>query len=357
MTNPYKSKIENSSSGVSYLPIIKWQANEMRAIVNVEPQHRQFVLPCFEVRDKKQHDTFITTFADNWGSTALIDYSNPNGQLTRARSIQLLECLSQLNDSNLIPVIDPSDDSAVAVFDQLYSNSICNRLGIRLRVHNFQILERDIDRCVRVSNEFQNLCYCLVIDFGLAPHDFSVVGRELLVNQIQRLENLGVDHIFIVSGSFPAALAEARNGTKEFPRHDKRFWDYLLEGNRCLSCKFGDYGTLAPGWSEETLIRRAGAVAIRYTCDDHWFVLRGENMTKEESIALSDLLVNVHQHKFQGEGFSWGDKIIAERADLKIPAGKKKAGGYHIAEALNHHIYFVLKKDLSVVEITLNQFG
>jgi hypothetical protein len=62
------------------------------------------------------------------------------------------------------------------------------------------------------------------------------------------------------------------------------------------------------------------------------------------SIALSEILVNTYAGDFKGATYSFGDRLIEERADPNLPAKKKRCGHYHITEAWSHHIAYVLKE-------------
>ncbi len=111
-----------------------------------------------------------------------------------------------------------------------------------------------------------------------------------------------------------------------------------------LKLGYCDYTVVSPLWVEGPVIRR-GKAAIRYTLDSDWLVLKGNDGTKNESIRLSRLMTNLFKKDFLGEPYSFGDKLIADRANPSLPLDQKKGGGEtHLLEGVNHHISFVIKE-------------
>ncbi|WP_206862777.1 beta family protein, partial [Enterobacter chengduensis] len=107
---------------------------------------------------------------------------------------------------------------------------------------------------------------------------------------------------------------------------------------------YADYGILAPTWTEKILTRRGSRVAIKYTRDKDWLVLRAAGNKTNDSISLSVILTTIHKADFKGHGYSYGDDLIDDRANTNIPLKNKKCGHYQFTEAWSHHMAFVVKE-------------
>lgn len=329
-----------------YIPIIKWQQNERLALRFLEDDIKQHVLPCLEIRSPDQHIKLMECFEEVWNAPAIIDYANPQGFLTIERIGELREFLKHARDNEhpVIPALNPMDLSIYSNTNLIKSVLKHEKIALRLRVNDFQITGENIAHCKKANEVFVEKNKTLILDFGNAPQEEDSVDFSDLDSKIKILRSEGLKNIHIVSGAFPNDLSSVKNGPKEFARHDLQFWRDMQSRHPKVNLGYGDYGILSPGWTEEILKRRGSRVAIRYTCDEFWFVLRGANAKKSESIALSELLLTAYEDYFKGADYSWGDKIIADRANQELKDKDKKSGGYHFAEAWNHHITFVVKE-------------
>ena len=60
----------------SYVPIIKWQKWEQRALSELRDPVIERVLPCLEIRDSSQHRTLLKVLGTVWPHRAMVDYAN-----------------------------------------------------------------------------------------------------------------------------------------------------------------------------------------------------------------------------------------------------------------------------------------
>jgi hypothetical protein len=101
---------------------------------------------------------------------------------------------------------------------------------------------------------------------------------------------------------------------------------------------------VSPAWEEGPTIRR-GKAAIRYTLNNEWLVIKGNDATKNESIRLSKILLTLYKKDVKEKEYSFGDTLIANRADDTLTLTEKKGGAEtHLLEGVNHHITFVVKE-------------
>lgn len=334
-----------------YVPIIKWQLWEQRALKELLAPVTARTLPCIEARLPDQHAKMLTRFTSTWSHPALVDYSDPLGKLTAARIHELKEFLKTVGGSALLasPVLNPS--TAAVDFPQIAPLLGERKVTLRLR------LIEDNQKAPTTAT----VAYCLaivqaalavpglaaktdrlIVDLGRTP-DFDVNQKQALAAMLTALKALGFDHIHLASGAFPASLGHI-NGAGVVKRSDWDLWAAVEAFSPGTRIGFSDYGPLNPKWSEETLRLSGSRVIIRYALDDKWRIVRGASAAKSESIAISTAFVNNFPGEFQGKTFSFGDDLIADRVDPTVPANKKTSGHYHIAEFWTHHISYVLKK-------------
>ncbi|MBI6906798.1 hypothetical protein JET67_00390 [Pseudomonas palleroniana] len=94
-----------------YIPVIKWQSWEQKALQKVEGAIRPRMLPCIEVRTSKQHLNLLKNLNKVWPYDALVDYADPKGRLTPVRTGELLSFMKFAVDERwpVTPVVSPAD--------------------------------------------------------------------------------------------------------------------------------------------------------------------------------------------------------------------------------------------------------
>ncbi|WP_417500152.1 beta family protein [Methylophaga sp.] len=335
------------STGAVYIPIIKWQSWEQKALEKVDDSIRPRLLPCVEVRDSSQHQNLINKLSDVWPNDVMIDYANPKGILTPNRLIELQEFLEIAIDNSMpvIPVLGPEHISS-ATPRLLDSIAKFKYIGIRLRITDLVISTKDIDKVKTAVFTLQksNISHSLIIDLGTTPDEWSNEDIEKFTASLTELKSLFNIRFHLISGAYPSSLASVKAGVTKFERRDWRLWSEIAKRTNGLAIGYGDYGILSPEWTEEVLIRRSGSRVIRYTRDDNWLIIKSGGATVDDSIAISEILINLYAGDFKGESFSFGDKLLADRASPSVSKKNKKCGHYHITEAWSHHIAFVLKE-------------
>lgn len=328
-----------------YLPIIKWQLWEQSALRETFPDVAPYVLPCIEVRDSSQHATLMERLADVWSQPALIDYADPQGRLTGQRASELKDflALARQNQWPVSPVLHPLD--AVALTPTLLKEVLkFPEVVLRLRTVGLDIPQNQEHQvqAARLKLNASEKPSRLIVDLGVSPAVWSQANVVDLVTSFTRLKALGFNHVHLASGAFPESLANVKT-MATFARHDWGLWKDINAQANGLALGYADYGPLSPKWTEEVLTRRGGRVVIRYARDQDWLVLRADGNTKAHSIAISQLMVGAYKASFKGPGYSYGDKLIADRADPTLPDKAKKGGQTHIAEYWTHHIAMVVK--------------
>jgi hypothetical protein len=330
-----------------YIPIIKWQSWEQRALEQVDTSLRPRVRPCIEVRTSKQHLNLMSKLQKIWPHEVLVDYSNPSGQLTHTRQAELLDFLQHAVQQKIpaSPVLGPAYLATMgAKFVKLAS--ALPFVAIRLRLN---ALTLPLDKLQLVQGAFAWLKAAgikgtLIVDLGDSPKDWQPAQVASFGQDLRSLATIGYESIHLISGAYPASLASVKTGTANFQRSDWLFWSDVNANVPDLAVGFGDYGTLSPEWTEKILELRSNRIALRYTRDNNWLILRADGKTTSDSIAISEILVNSYPNDFKGAGYSFGDLLLSERSDPNFPLKKKRCGHYHITEAWSHHIAYVLRE-------------
>ena len=328
-----------------YIPIIKWQFYEQRALEKVDSTLLNRILPCIEIRTSKQHDNLLTNVSKVWPHDVLVDYSNPSGQLTPNRESELLAFLQYASQQGLpvTPVLGPADimksqHHLVKLMPKLTS------IVIRLRLDSLKLSDDLAQLTESASTLMQSagIKSSLIVDLGVSPDTWTSTEVVDFGKILKTLDVLKSESVHLLSGAYPQSLASVKTGIGKFERRDWKFWEAVNGAVPELGIGFSDYGTLAPGWTEEVLNHRSNRIALRYTRNDDWLILRADGKTRDDSISISKILVNQYPSDFKGAPYSFGDKLIETRTN---PAGTGiKCGHYHITESWSHHIAHVLKE-------------
>lgn len=330
-----------------YIPIIKWQSWEQRALQKVDGAIRPHMQPCIEVRTSKQHLNLSINFQKVWPYDALVDYADPKGRLTPLRTGELLAFMALAVNGRLpiTPVLSPTDVVAMgALF--LGPAAQLGSVAVRLRIDSLIVTAADVAITNLAFSHLRaaNIQAMLIIDLGVSPLSWDDKNITDFVAAIGPLLAMDFKSIHLTSGAYPGSLASVKTGVATFERKDWKFWKAVSAKAQNLVIGYGDYGTLSPVWTEDILELRSSRIAIRYTRESDWLILRAGGKKAEDSVAISALLVNNYKADFKGAPYSYGDELLEERADPTIALNKKHCGHYHITEGWSHHIAYVLKE-------------
>ncbi|GMQ54955.1 beta family protein [Halopseudomonas aestusnigri] len=330
-----------------YIPVIKWQGYEQRALENVDAALISRVWPCVEVRTSKQHLNLMESLVKIWPHEVLVDYANPSGAMTHVRLGELLDFMQYAVQAKLpvSPVLGPSfvigaGGRFLKLAAALPSVAVRLRVGALTVSGDMQQLAKDACDHLKANG----ISSSLIVDLGVSPEEWTLAEATRLGQDLQALAVIDYKSVHLISGAYPASLASVKTGMATFKRNDWSLWHDVNAVAPGFNLGFGDYGTLSPEWTEEILQRRGRRIAIRYTRDSDWLILRADGNTTSDSIAISEILVNTYANDFKGASYSFGDTLIEERADPNLPRKKKRCGHYHITEAWSHHIAYVLKE-------------
>jgi hypothetical protein len=180
----------------------------------------------------------------------------------------------------------------------------------------------------------------LVIDLG-APNFEPVDGLTTLVGGIvQDFPYLLNWRTFTIVGtSFPASMAEIKYGSGIVPRLEWLLYKQLfarLKKARVRLPSFGDYGINHTDVLQVDMRIVKPSATVRYTIDDAWLIVKGQNVRDNGFGQYRDLCKAVIKSGyFLGPSFSAGDEYIANCA-----AGSSKTGNLTTWRMVgtNHHL-------------------
>ncbi|MDE1910090.1 MAG: beta family protein [Pseudomonas sp.] len=329
-----------------YIPVIKWQKAEQKALAAIDEHLVDHVWPCIEVRGVTHHQLLMSEVYHYWKGTALVDYADPSGRLGGRRMEVFESFLSVAGAKNypIIPVLDSRD--AVEIGDRMKQLlSTFDSVVVRLRIEGVFLstdhFKQAQDAC-RILKGL-NISPRLMIDMGECPAQWTAPDLKSFSAVLRDMKGCGYSTVHLTSGAYPASLTDV-SAMATYDRDDWRLWGELKTLASDLQVGYSDYGILSPKWTEEVLKKIAKKVALRYTRDDNWLILKAAGKTKQDSIDLSVILITTYAKDFKGGAYSLGDRLMATRADSKVPDREKKGGASsHLTEAWIHHIAYVVK--------------
>ena len=368
-----------------YIPILKWKRAEQRAIRALEDRDRDFIMPLIELvmptvsiykkEDKKQIKNQEETFKEvvqkfkqkrtkeispeilqSWGPRPVfLDFTLLHeGQLTTQLKIDSLNKIIPTGMGmglKLIPVVNLNDDprikEVVCPLSKKYNQGLCLRITSS-DLANIEDLNRKIKTFLidfNVSREN--------IDLLVDIKEIKEIGGMYLqfMNASQKIEKLPEWRRFIfASGSFPENLSECKFDEPTFlPRFDWQNWLRHIRGKKLIRySNFADYSIRNPIFNE-SLQYYNSTTSIKYALENDWLIMKGRVHKYGHYLANAKLLVEDTTYFF-GEGFSWGDNNIAQKAKYyyqyvknHLTSGTGRTEDW-IAWCISHHLISVINQ-------------
>ncbi len=312
-----------------YYPNFRFKMGEALAIRKAFPQWKEQLCPIWYIEDLAKLETALVEVNALWQGRQIIDLSR---YVLSTVSIKALSILAKLQ----LPFLVNPDD-----LDML------NR-GARRHFDNapsFRVTTEQLARAIEHHNVTSFLApithygsdtpVFVLLDLGeISEYDEQHV--EYVVNLLKVLYINGVKNIAFSCGAFPKSMENIK-GEGFFIRYDKLFYDDVISqvGFRVA---YSDYGTLNPEW-DQGQTRRSGHIAIKYTLEDRWLVLRQKGKDTKAIYELAKLLI-LHDD-YKRRDFSWADDNWYKKTLTPPQVGPGRSGD-HVGEFMNHHIAHVL---------------
>lgn len=353
-----------------YIPILKWKRAEQGALKALLEEHKkyitpliQFVMPKYESSEqlenavKKFEEKYLPDIPDKivdvWGNSSIfIDVSLLFTTELKIKSITSISEKGHKLGSNFIPVIHISDDQEIkkTAFSVAkdYGSGLCLRI-ICSDLTNIDELNRVITSLVSESG-LKEKDIDLLVDIKEAEENGDKYSKYLDLSQ--QISNLSKWRTFtFAAGAFPKDLSECKLDEENLiPRVDWQSWErYANPNNLQRTPAFADYTIQHPIYKEVTQFFHP-TTSIKYTLKENWLIMKGQKQKYELYLASAAELFK-NKKIFYGEGFSSGDKFIADKAKHFESYIKAKNAGKNIKgtgstetwlrAGINHHLSLV----------------
>lgn len=337
-----------------YVPLLRWKLGEQLAVAALSEEERRGVLPIAEIqtleRDSLEAKLQNQCKKASGGSLPIgIDLSTvSDGDNGVGTLVDVVKAL-QKEDIRAVPVIS----CPLSQEDFVNLRRLAAQEAVIIRVligsASIEVLEDLIFKLVTLPGGSPPLT--VVLDLGALRElddEDVLASATLLQSHVQALNELAtVPTIACTGGSFPISLGNIKQGVgSRIVRQELRVWQTLRELSGCADVIFGDYGVTNPSPVEYVDPRIVNpAVAIRYTQDDHWWVLRGAGVKTEggggyaQYNGLCQLLIK--SSRFSGRAFSNGDERYFQSAQ---PGAKSGNSTTWRRDATSHHIVYTLRQ-------------
>lgn len=224
-----------------------------------------------------------------------------------------------------------------------------DRLGMCLRLSIEQAAKgsvgEEVDSLLSGMKTSPETCD-LVLDLG-APNFVPLDGfSRAILSVVRGLPHLPKWRTFTILGtSFPETMASTSKAGVCVQRYEWQLYRLLvtLFGDAAVRIPaFGDCAIAHPRVLDLDMRLVRPSATIRYTIDDGWYIVKGENVRDYKFEQYRGLSRNVvSSGYFYGSAFSWGDKYIADCAE-----GTGKTGNLSMWRQVgtNHHITVVVQE-------------
>lgn len=348
---------------LGYVPVIRWRAAERQALCDLAPPWRSVVTPLIEVppqafvktsrKTKKlfpraelvRRITDQLTQAVN-DRTAFIDLSLLGNHFRIEKQVPWAAFAPML-DGKLphgVPTVglNTMDSDHLAIVRELASP----QRGVCLRIKEIDLL----------SKRFQPRLETLLATLSVSPSRVDLVcdlqccyqGAMTYLRICEKIPELVSWRSFtIVSGDFPVDLQEYAPRMEHLrKRSDWIAWCRQVGNGTLLprNPNYGDY-TIQFGEFRPPVKGARPSASVRYTLDDKWLILRGEDISKEGGPGAAQwwgwAVVLCGRPEYYGREFSAGDEFIFQRSVSPENPGTPRSWLY---AGINHHLTVAAKQ-------------
>lgn len=333
-----------------YVPIVKCKMGEQKALLNLDEQVKNNIIPLIEIplfsqAMTKKGTTVEELISSFWDKRKYFFYFMPEwySDLDDFNDFIEEKVKPLCHDSCAIPVIDLS----LVDFIKDWSDISQNGVAIRLRNNEFGDIEEILNP---LFNETQ-----LPRDQTHLIFDLQYVGENDLFSKISVLKAAFSDldkanefcSIVISSVSFPKQLPLMESKKiYNFKRVETEIFAVALKLSERFSFNYvySDYG---PSDIEENafVVGMSPNFKIKYTVFDDYLYIKGIQIKKGglDLLNVRELAtILIECSDFSGENYSWGDKNIFD-----IAVGKLVNSGNlttWVSYSMNHHITFITRQ-------------
>jgi len=325
-----------------YVPVLRWKRAESVALRELDPNICHLITPLIEIPSAKfanikKED--IRQAIEKICNNMHLSWENRHFFLDVGHLIPAKQTIAE----KIIKKICGCIKYAIPVINLHYPESIItlissintqNSSGICLRLKKDDTLLADDIKKILKSTGISCADIDLIVDLEMIdkkhPSFLTICSHIPYLSQWRTFT--------IISGSFPQYLTGIQPGQHKFGRKDWLTWQQeILNNQLARKPSFGDYTIQYPYYIEPPPAPNATA-SIRYAASKYWVIMRGESLKKKgckQWIAQAVLLSE--RPEFCGQDFSYGDRYIFERGQLRDKTGSLETW---LRAGINHHLTF-----------------
>ena len=359
----------NQLDSKHYVPILRWKQAERTALAQLYEHDSICLTPLIELVPEnfihKDSNRRLTEFSVNevinkvggqlcqyWGERSFfVDLCLLPPNILSQGSNHFLAMLGRYASSlrlSLIPVTgiarDDAYQSAVRTVLRTHNHGACLRLS--LEDIRRPTLPEDINSLLshlQLAPEMVDL----IVDFKIV--DWPAPTFQTLCKLIPSVN--GWRNFAVASGAFPKDLSGLqKNDIHRIERIDWKSWrDQTTEVPSVPRIPtYSDYTIQHALYSERKGQARYSA-SIRYTAEDYWLIMRGEDVFREDGPGFdqwpAQAILLCGLPEYCTETFSEGDKYIKQ-----MSLQRKQTGNIvtWLEAGLNHHMTFVVRQLASI---------
>lgn len=349
-----------------YVPILKWRQGEYQALLRMQNELKQRMLPLLELcppeydfeakKLKKTIDEQLSTFAKRlkakWGERpAYVDgfHLDANDRMSDGRHplTYIFDEVRHLG-GHVIPVTGLDRDEAYQ--DAVRAAAMVDGSGICLRVSLDELADDSFgDRVNGLLLSLNALLVNVDIVVDLRAANFEPVSAlaSLLATLIQSSAPLITARTVVLAGTaFPASMGTIKTRSKELTRSEWLVYKALLNALPAGARRplFGDYAIAGPERVSLDMRTVKPAASVRYASNDIWFVVKGSNVRDNGFGQFRELCKDVEKSNFYlDKNFSKGSEYVHDCAAGTVSTGNLTTWRW---VGTNHHMTKVLE-DLS----------
>ncbi|MDI9313346.1 MAG: beta family protein [Hydrotalea sp.] len=335
----------------TYVPVIKWKLGEYKALSELKDSTKDKIIPLIEIprigydfenssasKTIDEHlEKFIKRLKSKWPSRpCFIDTCHIHEEHMADGNSSTKYIFNNLKDFSgpFIPVVYISSNEDY-IKDISITTHLIKKVCLRITPHDLDIdnLDNKIQTILDSLKCTQDDSF-LVID--IKDNDLPIGIHSEILKRIPFANRWQM--VVIIGGHYPKESIRA--GTYDIPRKEwityKKIYKVTSdEGVRIPS--FGDYLVGTSDYPKEFDMRLIKPLAkVRYTHDDHWYVVVGKNVRLADGFRQYRNICNyiISKPFFDGKYFSKGDEYIETCAK----GGSHGNLGTWVYVAMNRHM-------------------
>jgi len=345
-----------------YVPCLRWKQGEYQAVWRLPNTTKRLFTPLIEIpelgwdfeeeKENKTIDELLTNFASKkvvkkWGSPpCFIDLNliPPSERMENGvHPIRFIFNELRTIYCTAIPVTgllrDGKYQQEIKAISDKDGKGVCLRITLEQAAKS--TIKAEIDSLLATLTIQATDCD-LILDLG-TPNFVPIEGFVKIIKSIAtKLPYLNSWRTFTILGTaFPETMAVVKKGGEIFPRYEWKLYKMLVAELKKSGMRlptFGDYAISHPTVLKLDMRKAKPSATIRYTIDDGWYIVKGENVKDEkygkfkQYRGLSKKAID--SKYYYDSTFSWGDDFIQRCAN----GGKTGNLSTWRQVGTNHHI-------------------